>query len=227
MDALLLRLHRWVRASPFFYRLMVGTAILLACGFVPTGLLKIVGHRFAPAPPAGEVNLIGAFFETLYQTGGWWRLIGAAQVAAGLLVLVPRLRTVGAVLFLAILANIFAITASLGFDGTVYIVGMMLVAVLFLLVWDYDRLRTLFGLPYAAIPHPALALGGRVERGVYAAGFVGGMVFFLATRGFVLPWGWTVVAALGLAGAAFVTAPLVALRTMPRPWFPRVPADAG
>lgn len=220
MDALLLRLHRRVRASPFFYRLMLGTTILLACGFVPTGLVKLAGHRFTTGIPGGG-DVIGNLFETLYRTGLWWRVIGAAQVAAGLLVLVPRLRAAGTVLFLAILANILAITVSLNFGNTEGLVAAMLLAVVFLLVWDYDRVRPLFGVPLAPVVHPVHALGGPVERGVYGAGLVGGMVVFLATRGFALPWTWTVPAALAVAAAAFVAAPLVALRAMPRPWFPR------
>lgn len=143
-------------------------------------------------------------------------------MAAGLLVFVPRLRTAGAVLFLAVISNILALTVSLGFGNTEALVAAMLLAVVFLLVWDYDRLRPL--LPCAAVPHPAHRLSGRAERAVYAAGLVGGMGFFLATRGFVLPWAWTVGACFGVAAAAFVAAPLVALRTVPRPWFPR--ADA-
>lgn len=65
MDALLLRLHRRVCASPFCYRLMVGTAVLLACGFVPTGLVKLARRPFAP----GNTTDIGVFFDTLSRTG--------------------------------------------------------------------------------------------------------------------------------------------------------------
>lgn len=222
-DDWMLRLHRWVRASPLFYRLSVGTRVLLACGFVPTGLVKLLGRPFAP----GMAGPIGEFFDVLYRTGGWWQMIGAAQVLAGVLVLVPRLRTVGAVLFLAIMANIVGITVSLNFGLTEGIVSMMLLATLFLLVWDYDRLRPMLGAGYAAVAHPEHRLSGTLERGIYLAGFVGGMIFFLGTRSFRLPWPEVEAAAFVVAALAAVAAPVVGLWRAPRPWFGRVRSAGG
>lgn len=221
-DAWMLRLHRWVRASPIFYRLSVGTRVLLACGFVPTGLVKLLGRPFAP----GMAGPIGEFFDVLYRTGGWWQMIGAAQVIAGVLVLVPRLRTVGAVLFLAIMANIVGITVSLNFGLTEGIVSLMLLAVLFLLVWDYDRLRPMLGVGDQTVEHPVHRLSGTLERGVYLAGFVGGMIFFLGTRSFRLPWPEVGAVAFVVAAIAAVAAPVVGLWRAPRPWF-RFPPTAA
>jgi len=221
-DAWMLRLHRRVRASPLLYRLMVGTCVLLACGFVPTGLVKLLGRPFAP----GNESTIGLFFDTLYRTGGWWQMIGAAQVLAGVLVLVPRLRTVGAVLFLAILVNIVAITVSLDFGTTELLAAQMLLAAFFLLVWDYDRLRPILGLAYVAVEHPVHRLSGPLERGVYAAGFAGGMVFFLATRGLGVRWPGVAEAAFVVAALAAFAAPVVGLWRTPRPWF-RLPPTAA
>ena len=45
-------------------------------------------------------------------------------------------------LYLPIIVNIFVITVAMQFRGTWVIVGAMLLANLYLLAWDYDRLRT-------------------------------------------------------------------------------------
>lgn len=81
------RLHAWARAHPLLYRVVLATRILFATAFIPTGLVKLLGLRFTSIPTSDP---IGAFFEAMYQTGGYWRFLGATQVAAGLLLLVPR-----------------------------------------------------------------------------------------------------------------------------------------
>lgn len=223
-DLWMLRLHRAVRASPLLYRLAVGTRVLLACGFVPTGLVKLLGRPFAP----GNESPIGLFFDTLYQTGGWWQMIGAAQVLAGVLVLVPRLRTLGAVLFLVIIANIVGITVALDFGGTEILAVQMLLATIFLLVWDYDRLRPMLGLDWAEVAHPVHRLSGPFERAVYGVGFASGMSFFLATRGLGVPFPGVAEASFVIAAVAAVLAPVVGVWRSPRPWFSgNRTADAG
>ena len=176
-----MKLLVWIRSPPFFLRLTGFTRILLCAGFVPTGLVKLLGRRFTTLP---EDNPIGAFFEALYATGGYWRFLGAAQVAAGLLVLVPRLAHVGAALFLVIMANIFVITVSVGFGGTAWVTGSMLLAVLYLCAWDYERFGSFLTARELAPEHrpPPLRLD-RLESigfGVFAVAL---LVFFLLTRG--------------------------------------------
>ena len=51
-------------------------------GFIPTGLVKLLGHRFTQI---SSDNPIGLFFEVLYQSGAYWHFIGAAQMVAGAL----------------------------------------------------------------------------------------------------------------------------------------------
>ena len=46
-------------------------------------------------------------------------------------------------LFLPIIANIAVLTFSVGFKGTIYVTALMLVAVLYLVAWEYDRLKPL------------------------------------------------------------------------------------
>lgn len=189
LDDSLLRLERWARSRPLLYRLTLGTRLLLAAGFVPTGLVKLLGLRFTTMSPETP---IGAFFEALYQSGLYWRFLGLAQVIAGLLVLIPAAATLGAWIFLAILLNVFVITLSFDFRGTPLVTGAMVAAALYLLAWDYHRVRGLWMARPATAPAevPEPRLSGAFERGVYAVGGAAGMAFFLWTRGLLVPRSW-------------------------------------
>ena len=189
-------LQRRARARPLLYRLTLGTRLLLAVGFIPTGTVKLLGRRFTTMSPESD---IGGFFETLYRSGPYWRFLGLAQVAAGLLVLSRTTSALGALAFFAIMLNVFFITVSYDFRGTPVVTGLMLLATLYLLLWDYDRLRPLLGLgpDGAAGPPPEPRLGGGFERGAYAAGLVFGLAFFSAMRGLIVPPRWGAWLALG------------------------------
>ena len=135
------RLHaRVVDFAPARW-LMILTRLLLAVGFAPSGLRKVMGERFTLLGP--EVPL-GFLFEALYQSGFYYRFIGLAQVLAALLLLSPRTATLGAVIYFPIILNIFVITVSLNFRGTPLVTGLMLLGSVFLLCWDYPRLRSVF-----------------------------------------------------------------------------------
>lgn len=135
------RTFSWIRSSPFFYRFTLFTRLLLVAGFLPTGMVKLLGERFTVLAPDDP---IGAFFEALYQTGLYWRFLGLSQVLAAVLLLFPRLAHLGAAVFVPIMLNIFVITVSLGFKGTPFVTGPMLLAALYLCFWDFHRFRPLF-----------------------------------------------------------------------------------
>jgi len=75
-----------MRSQPLLYRLTLGTRVLLAAGFIPTGMVKLLGERFTTMSPD---TALGGFFETLYQSGLYWQFLGATQVVAGVLILLP------------------------------------------------------------------------------------------------------------------------------------------
>lgn len=192
-DGLLSALQRWARSRPVLYRLTLGTRVLLAVGFIPTGAVKLLGRRFTLMSPESD---IGGFFETLYRSGPYWRFLGLAQVAAGLLVLSRRTATLGALAFFAIMLNVFVITLSYDFRGTPVVTGLMLLATLYLLLWDYHRLRGLVA-DDALEPPPEQSLSGTLERGAYVAGLAFGLAFFSAMRGLFVPPSWGFRLALG------------------------------
>jgi len=194
-------LHLAVRRSVWLARLTVVTRILLAVGFIPTGLVKVMGHRFTVL---GADTPIGAFFEALYQTGTYWQFLGWTQVIAGVLVLIPRMACLGALLFLAIMTNIFVITVSLSFPGTPFVTGLMLTAVVYLVCWDFHRWkRIISNTPPHEPPPPPARTWRRLEHTLLALGTAAGLVFFLSTRSLCPPrLGFSALGLAALLGLA-------------------------
>lgn len=62
---------------------------------------------------------------------------------AALLLVVPRTSFIGALAYFPLILNIFVITVSMHFQGTPFITGLMLLANIYLLCWDYDKLKYL------------------------------------------------------------------------------------
>ncbi|MDX1642504.1 MAG: hypothetical protein R3220_12445 [Balneolaceae bacterium] len=120
------------RGFTFFLRISLGLS------FIYPSVPKILGHRFTLLSPETQ---IGYFFDALHQTGLYWNFLGLTQFFAGLCLLIPRLSTLGAVIFFPIILNIFVITISMPFSGTPVITFAMLLGGVYLLLWDYDRLK--------------------------------------------------------------------------------------
>ena len=135
------RAHAWARRQRWLRVFTVLTRVLLAVAFIPSGLTKTLGNRFTRL---GLDSPVGFFFESLYRTGFYWRFLGLCQLAAALLLLIPKTATLGALVYFPLIINIFVITVSLHFTGTPFITGLMLLANIYLLCWDYDRLKRLF-----------------------------------------------------------------------------------
>jgi hypothetical protein len=173
------RLHANARQFTALHRLAIISRILLASAFIPTGAVKLLGRRFTLL---GTDNPIGAFFEALYQTGFYWNFLGLGQVLAGVALIIPATRTLGAVMFLPILLNVVVLTWSLNFTGTVYITTMMLVANVFLLCWDYDRLKRILFRGGAEVAAPTPAPMPAIEKAGYAVGGTAALVVLLAIR---------------------------------------------
>lgn len=211
MESFLDRLHGKARANPAFQRLAIISRILLALAFIPTGLVKLLGERFTAL---GVDTPVGFFFEAFYQSGMYWNFIGASQVIAGLLILIPRTATVGAFVFFPIVLNIFVITVSVGFKGTPFITGPMVLACLFLLCWDYDRWKgILFPARRELAPRQPLS---RLEQAGYITGTAAGLGVFLWTRGFVPAPFVPVLLAVGVIAMLMVlTAWVRAMRVRP------------
>ena len=130
--------NRWLRYFAVFCR------IALALGFIPSGIVKVMGERFTGLP---SNHPLGHYFDALHLTGFYYTFIGVSQLTAALLLLIPRTALLGAILYLPIIFNICVLTYATRFEGT-RIATFMLLANLFLLCWDYARLK--YVLPLAS-----------------------------------------------------------------------------
>ncbi|MBK9156158.1 MAG: hypothetical protein IPM25_18450 [Chloracidobacterium sp.] len=168
------QLHSSVTNRRFFQLFTVFTRCLLAVGFIPPSIPKILHKPFTVLP---ESNPVGAYFIALYNTGYYYEFIGWMQLTAALLLLFPRTAHIGALMFLPIIVNIAVLTSSVGFVGTWLITILMSLAALWLTAWEYDRLKPVLfynrakrpdPLPYHLILIPAFfAAGGVVMGGLW------------------------------------------------------------
>jgi uncharacterized membrane protein YphA (DoxX/SURF4 family) len=106
-------------------------------GFIPSAIVKILGERFTALP---SNHPLGQYFEALHLTGYYYTFIGIVQIVAAILLLVPRTALLGALVYFPIILNICILAYAVRFEGT-RITTLMLLANVFLLCWDYERLK--------------------------------------------------------------------------------------
>lgn len=159
---------KWFRGFAIFCR------IVLAASFFPTGLVKIMGQRFAEGLPSN--NPLGHYFDALQLTGYYYTFIGIAQVAIALLILIPRTAFLGVLMYFPMIVNICVLTYATRFAGT-RANTMLLLACLFLLIWNYDRLKYIVPYRQPKIEPPILIKPIGVRLRVI---FFGACVAFLA-----------------------------------------------
>ncbi len=111
----------------------------LAYAFIVAGMVKIVGERFANG--LSIKHPMGAYLEALHHTGYYYTFIGIAQVIAAVLLLIPRTVTLGALLYFPIIINIWLLSFAVRFEGSFVTAPLMFLANLYILVWNYDRLK--------------------------------------------------------------------------------------
>jgi hypothetical protein len=167
MTTFLDRWHQLAVDQPLLRTSTIIVRVLLALAFLPSGWVKVAGHRFTTLPMTDPV---GFFFEGFFSAHGYYRLVGAAQLLAAILLLFPWTATLGAVLYFPIILNIFVITVSIGsgFGGTRIVTGLMLLGNVYLLLWDYDRWKGLLPL-VGSSPRESAARHGQA---VFAFGFL-------------------------------------------------------
>src|SRR5215510_12217400 len=123
--------NKWFRYFTVFCR------VALALGFIPSGIVKIMGERFTGLP---NNHPLGHYLEALHHTGYYYPFIGVAQLTIAILLLIPRTALLGAIAYFPIIFNICVLAYATRFEGT-RITTLMLLANVFLLVWDYNRLK--------------------------------------------------------------------------------------
>ena len=115
---------------------------VLGAAFVYSSIYKILGIRFTPN--SGEnapIDTLPHFFESMYRSGFYWQFIGWGQLIAGFLLMSHIFSTLGAIMFFPIMLNVFIITISFQSPVILGITSLMLLANLYLLLWDWNRLK--------------------------------------------------------------------------------------
>ncbi|MCD6068285.1 MAG: hypothetical protein K0S33_3111 [Bacteroidetes bacterium] len=125
--------NRWFRLFTVFCR------VVLALGFIPSGYVKVAGERFTGL---SSNHPLGHYFDALHDTGFYYTFIGLGQLLIALLLLIPRTALLGAILYLPVILNICVLAYATRFEGT-RITTVMVLANLYLLCWDADRLKHL------------------------------------------------------------------------------------
>lgn len=128
-----------VKANRWYWYFSIFCRITLAYAFIVAGMVKIFGERFASGLSA--YHPMGAYLEALHHTGYYYTFIGYAQVTAAVLLLIPRTVAFGALLYFPIIVNICLLSFAVRFEGSIVSSPLMVFANLYLLVWNYDRLR--------------------------------------------------------------------------------------
>jgi uncharacterized membrane protein YphA (DoxX/SURF4 family) len=126
------------KGNKWFHYFTIFCRVALALAFVISGIVKIKGERFAAGLSSNHP--LGHYFDALYQTGYYYTFIGVAQVIIALLLLIPRTALLGALMYFPIILNICVLAYAVRFEGT-RAATFMLLANLYLLCWDYNRLK--------------------------------------------------------------------------------------
>ncbi|MCD6064217.1 MAG: hypothetical protein K0R82_2128 [Flavipsychrobacter sp.] len=137
------RIHFRAKQNKWLRRFAVFNRVVLALGFLPSGFVKIMGERFTSL----SVNHpMGHYLEALHRTGFYYPFIGVVQIAAACMLLIPRTATLGAVIYFPIILNICILSLAVRFEGSFVTSPLMVLANLYLLCWNYDKLK--FILPF-------------------------------------------------------------------------------
>jgi hypothetical protein len=136
----------FLQVFTIYTRYLIGGAFVVAA----FGMGKFDNQELlisSPGTPIENLEPLQQFFRVISTSGLYWNFIGWAQLIAGLLLMTQRFAKLGAAIFFGLILNIFVITLSFDFRGTPIITGLMLLASLFLLLWDFDSFQFAFRKP--------------------------------------------------------------------------------
>jgi hypothetical protein len=87
---------------------------------------------------------MGHFLDAFYRTGYYYGFVGVVQLAAAVLLLIPRTATLGALVYFPVILNICILSLAVRFEGSFVSAPLMVLANIYLLCWDYDKLKFIF-----------------------------------------------------------------------------------
>lgn len=125
-----------------FQILTIFTRYLLGIAFAWASIFKIKGIRFTPeSAENAPINSLPHLLEAMYRSGFYWYFIGWGQFIAGFLIMSQIFSTLGAVVYFPIMLSIFVLTTYFQSPGILTVTSLMLLANIYLLLWDWNRLK--------------------------------------------------------------------------------------
>lgn len=149
--------------------ILSGIRFFLGYTFLSAGLAKLFYPRMFPGwiGPSWLIERLEEYNLGMY---GWF--IALSQVVIGLLVMTRRFAILGSIMMVPMLMNILMITISQQWQGTPYIVAVLLAMNLVLLVAEYPRLRLLLIDEAAYVPKVPIRRRSLQLDFVWAVAFV-------------------------------------------------------
>jgi uncharacterized membrane protein YphA (DoxX/SURF4 family) len=177
------RLNQWLL---LYVRLSLGSAML------SYGAGKIFQQQFADPNwyqligPAGENSPYGLLWLFMGASHGYRLFTGSVELLGGILLFVPRLRTLGAIIAVAAFTNVFALNVCYNVPVKLYSLHYLSMSI-FLLLPDAERLLNFVLLNRAAPPADSPILFQKPRRNIIAVAlqvvlglFLGGSFLYQA-----------------------------------------------
>jgi uncharacterized membrane protein YphA (DoxX/SURF4 family) len=165
------RLHSQAKQNRWLWFFSIFNRLILAAGFIPAGIVKITDERFASGLSVNHP--MGHYLEALHLTGYYYTFIGIVQLAAAIMLLIPRTVTLGAFLYFPIILNICILTYAVRFDGSLFTAPLMVLANLYLLGWNYEKWKYI--LPFNRLPISDAAAGNKQMSNKFPTLFFAGV----------------------------------------------------
>ena len=134
------RMHQWLR---------LGVRLLLGSAMIGYGMAKLIPTQM-PAPalstliqPYGQSSPMHLLWTFMGASSGYEMFAGAAEMLGGILVFFPALTTLGALVLIAVLSNVFMLNMCYDVPVKLFSFHLLLMAV-FLAAPDLRRLSDLF-----------------------------------------------------------------------------------
>lgn len=134
-------IHLKARQNKWLWVFTIFTRIMLALGFLPSGFVKVNDERFTAL---ATEHPMGSYLEAFYHTGFYYPFVGVMQMTAAILLLIPRTATLGVLIYFPIILNICLLSFAVRFDGSLLTSPLMVIACLYLLCWDWHKLKSIF-----------------------------------------------------------------------------------
>jgi len=134
------QLFQWLRLSMRF---------LLWSAMITYGACKLFPMQFAGVPlarlvdPVGHLTPMGLLWTFMGYSRAYSFFAGCAEVLGGLLLMVPRFTTLGALVSLGVLSNVLMLNLCYDVDRKILTIHLLLIAI-FLVLPDTKRLTSLF-----------------------------------------------------------------------------------